>query len=86
MDKQYMLDMIRVRMDEVEKKYRACFDTDGPSKSKAGAAVNRARCMKELRVLRLLEYLVMRCPDTLTMDNADLCAAFDQLTEPSRRK
>lgn len=86
MNKKYMLEVLRQRMHDVESKYRACFDTDGPSKSKAGAAVNRARCLKELRVLRLLEYFILRCPDTLTMDNADLCTAFDQLTEPSRRK
>ena len=84
MDKEYMRDMLRARLKEGETKYRACFDTDGPSKSKAGAAVNRSRCLKEMRILHLIEYLVLRCPDTLTIDG-DLCEAFDQLTEPTRK-
>lgn len=81
-----MLNAIRIRIAEVEKKYRACFDTDGPSKTKNGAAVNRARCLKELRTLKLLEYLLLRCSSNITMDDVDLCAAFDQLTEPRGSK
>lgn len=83
MDKEYMLLMIRARIKEVETKYRAYFDTDGPSKSKAGAAVNRSKCLKEMRYLHLIEYLILRCPDTLTIDG-ELCEAFDRLTEPRR--
>lgn len=85
MDKEYMIDLIRARLKEVETKYRACFDTDGPSKSKAGAAVNRSRCLKEMRILHLIEYLVLRCPDTMTIESDELCQAFDQLTEPTRK-
>ena len=85
MNKQYMLAVIKIRLKDVERKYRACFDTNGPSKSKSGATVNRSRCMKEIRTLRLIEHLILRCPDTLTIDNEELCKAFDQLTEPGRK-
>lgn len=83
MNKEYMLEMINERIKIVEEKYRACFDITGPSKSEKGAAVNRSRCQKELRILKLLHYFVMRCPDTLSLPD-DLTDAFDQVVEPRR--
>ena len=76
-----MLQMLKIRIEELEKKYRMYFDTDsGPSKSKSGAACIRSRIKKQLGVLKLLEHIILRS-SIVTIDNDDLCAAFMKLVE-----
>lgn len=86
MNKAYMLEMVRQRIKILEAKYREYFDTNGPSKSISGAACIRSRIKKDLGVLQLLEYLLLYCPDTMEIDNSNLCAAFDRLVEPRELK
>lgn len=83
MDKEYMLQTIKIRIKELEKKYREYFSTDnGPSSSKSGAACMRSRIKKDLDVLKLLEALLMYCPATMVIDNENLERVFNRLTEP----
>lgn len=88
MNKQYLLAAIRQRIAQVESEYRKYFDLEnGPSKSYSGASCMRSRLKKDLGTLRLLEYLVLRCPDDMTLpDNDELVKAFDRLVEPRRLK
>ena len=84
MNKEYMLRVLSYVIPEMEAKYRSLFDTSGSSKSKAGAAVNRSKRKKLLDIAKLIEYLLRYCPDTMEITDADLCRAFDRLTEPRR--
>lgn len=84
MDKEYMLETLRRVIPEMEAKYRSLFDTNGSSKSVKGAAVNRSKRKKLLDLAKLIEYLLMYCPDNMEITNPDLCKAFDRLTEPRR--
>lgn len=84
MDKEYMLETLRRVIPEMEAKYRSLFSTDGSSKSIKGAAVNRSKRKKLLDLAKLIEYLLMYCPDNMEITNPDLCNAFDRLTEPRR--
>lgn len=83
MKKDYLLRMIRQRITELETKYRDYFDLDtGNSKSYSGAACMRSRIKKDLGTLKLLECLVMYCPNTMRLDNQEICDAFERLVEP----
>ena len=87
MDKKYMLIAICNRIAELEKQYRKYFDQEtGPSKTYYGAACMRSRIKKELETLKLIQYLLMYCPDTMEIDSAELTAVFDRLVEPRRHK
>lgn len=83
MDKQYMLSMLSQRIEELEALYRGYFDFT--SYTYGSAASMRSRIKKQLYQARLLEYLIMRCPDTMTIEDKDLCQAFDMLVEPRRK-
>lgn len=84
MDKKYMLETLKYTIPEMEAKYRSLFSTDGSSKSIKGAAVNRSKRKRLLDLAKLIEYLLMYCPDNMEISNADLCHVFDRLTEPRR--
>lgn len=87
MNKSYMLEIIRQRIHELQAKYREYFDLDnGPSKSYSGAACSRSRIKKDLGTLQLLEYLLVLCPDTMLIDDQEICDTFDRLTAPRRLK
>lgn len=87
MDKEYMLSMVKVRIAELESIYRGYFDTDkGPSKTYMGSACLRSRTLKDINTLKLIEYLLMYCPDTMIIDDPTITAAFDRLAEPRRLK
>lgn len=84
MNKDYLLTQIRARIEQVEVEYRKYFDLEnGPSKSYSGAACSRSRLKKDLGTLRLLEYLIIRCPDTMELIDS-LVEAFDRLVEPRK--
>lgn len=84
MDKEYMLETLKRVIPEMEAKYRSLFSTDGSSKSIKGAAVNRSKRKRLLGLAKLIEYLLMYCPDDMEITNPDLCYVFDRLTEPKR--
>lgn len=87
MNKEYMLSVIKERIKALESEYRKYFDLDnGPSKSYSGAACIRSRIKKDLGVLKLIEYLLVYCPDTMEIVNDELCNVFDRLVEPRRLK
>lgn len=87
MNKEYMLTLIRERIKQLEITYRSYFDTDnGPSKSYHGSACMRSRTLKDMNTLKLIEYLLMYCPDTMEIVSEELIKAFDRLTEPRRLK
>ena len=84
MNKDDMLALIRIRISELESEYRKYFDTDnGPSKSYSGSACLRSRVKKDLGTLKLLEYLILRCADSVIL-NIENEAAFNRLVEPRR--
>lgn len=86
MNKEYLLSVIKQRIKQVESEYRKYFDLEnGPSKSYSGAACMRSRLKKDLGTLRLLEHIITNCKD-ITLDDDDLCNAFDRLVEPRRLK
>ena len=85
MNKEYMLALIRDRIKELEKIYRDYFDTDnGPSKSHSGSACLRSRTLKDMGTLKLIEYLLVYCPDSMEIVSEDITKAFDRLVEPRR--
>lgn len=84
MNKEYMLGVLKDAITALEKEYRFYFNTEG--KSENGAATMRSRLKKDIGLCKLIEYLVMRCPGTLTVDNAELCAAFDRITDRALRR
>lgn len=87
MNKEFMLAQVRYRIKELEQQYRSYFDTDGgPSTSVSGAACMRSRVTKDLGTLHLIEYLLINCPDSLSIDSESICKAFDRLTEPRKLK
>ena len=87
MDKEYMLTAIRGRITELEVQYRKYFDQEtGPSKTYYGAACMRSRVKKELDTLKLIQYLLLYCPNTMEIESAELTAVFDRLVEPRRHK
>lgn len=79
-----MLRVLKQVIPEMEAKYRSLFGTDGSSKSAKGAAVNRSKRKKLLDLAKLIRYLLMYCPDNMEITDAELCNAFDRLTEPRR--
>lgn len=85
MNKKYILQKIKERINQLNEQYRKYFDTvNGPSKSVSGSACLRSRITKDLATLRLIEYCVMFCPDNFDLNSPDLEKAFDRLTEPRR--
>jgi hypothetical protein len=85
MNKEYMLTLIRERIEQLEVIYRKYFDTEnGPSKSYRGSACMRSRTKKDLGTLKLLEYLLMYCPDSMEIESEEITKAFDRLVEPRR--
>ena len=87
MNKEYMLALTRERIAQLEAKYREYFDLDnGPSKSYSGASCIRSRIKKDLGTLKLIEYLLVYCPDSMSIESDDITQAFDRLTEPRRLK
>ena len=81
-----MITQLKLRISELESEYRKYFDLDsGPSKSYSGAACMRSRIKQKLNTCHLLLYLLMYVPDTMLIDNKDLCDTFDRLTEPRRK-
>ena len=86
MNKEDMLALIRIRIEELESEYRKYFDTEnGPSKSYSGSACLRSRVKKDLGTLKLLEYLILRCDGSVTL-NEENEPAFNRLVEPRRLK
>lgn len=87
MNKEYMLSILKDAIEALEKEYRFYFDANNcAGKSENGAATMRSRLKKDIGLCKLIEYLVMRCPGTLTVDNAELCAAFDRITDRALRR
>lgn len=84
MDKEYMLSVLKDAITALEREYRFYFNPEG--KSENGAATMRSRLKKDIGLAKLIEYLVMRCPGTLTVDSPELCAAFDRITERALRR
>ena len=82
MNKEYMLEQLKIAIPLMEAKYRSLFDTSGSSWSSKGAAVNRSKRKRLLDLAKLIEYLLMYCPESMFIDNSDLCSAFDRLVEP----
>lgn len=81
MNKEWMLQICRQRIKELQQKYRLYFDSTGPSKSLSGQACLRSRIMKDIRTLKLLEYLLSYCPDSMLIEDQEICGAFDKLTK-----
>ena len=87
MDKDFILHAIKARLEELGKKYREYCDIDnGPSKSASGSACMRARVKKDIDTLRLVEYLVMWCPDSFEITDKDMSDIMDRFLEPRRLK
>lgn len=84
MNKEYMLSVLKDAITALEKEYRFYFVAEG--KTENGSATMRSRMKKDIGLCKLIEYLVMRCPGTLTVDNAELCAAFDRITDRALRR
>lgn len=84
MDRDYMLSVIKECVDNLEKEYRHYFAPENQTAN--GAANLRSRVKKDLGLAKLIEYLLLRCPKDMTVDNADICSAFDRLTERARRR
>jgi hypothetical protein len=77
MDKEFMLAEIRSIIAELEKTYRSYFSNE--NHTNGTNASQRSRAKRALDRARLIEYLLMYCPDTMVIDDQDLCDAFDKL-------
>ena len=87
MDKQFLLEAIKTRIEELVKKYRSYCDTEnGPSKSTSGSACLRSRTKKDMDTLKLLEYLIMWCPDSFEITDKEIQDIMDRYIEPRRLK
>lgn len=84
MNKEYMLSVIKECIECLEKEYRSYFSRD--DRTENGSATMRYRMKRDLGIAKLIEYLLMYCPKTMVIDNAEVCAAFDRITERARRK
>ena len=77
MNKEYMLKEIRTLIAELQKQYRSYFSNENNT---AGSnASQRSRTKRALDRAKLVEYLLMYCPDTMVIDDQDICDAFDKL-------
>lgn len=85
MNREYLLQVVANRIKELQVEYRKYFDTDnGPSKSFSGAACIRSRIRKDLGTLKLIQYLLEYCPDTMVIESKDIIDAVDRLVEPRK--
>lgn len=84
MDREYMLSVIKECIENLEKEYRSYFSRE--DRTENGSATMRYRMKRDLGISKLIEYLLLRCPKGMTVDNADICAAFDKITERARRR
>ena len=77
MNKEYMLKEIRALIAELQKQYRSYFSNE--ENTVGSNASQRSRTKRALDRAKLVEYLLMYCPDTMTIDDQDICDAFDKL-------
>ncbi len=77
--KEQLSQMLTKKAKDLEQRYRLYFDTDGPSKSAAGAAVMRARIKKDLDIVKLVLYLLESCPDDFYIRDADIMDILDKV-------
>jgi hypothetical protein len=77
MNKEYMLKEIRTLIVELQKQYRSYFNNE--NNTVGSNASQRSRTERALGRAKLIEYLLMYCPDTMVIDDQDICDAFDKL-------
>ena len=77
MDKEFMLAEIKALITELEKQYRSYFSNE--THTVGSNASQRSRTKRALDRAKLIEYLLMYCPDSMVIENQDLCDAFDKL-------
>ena len=77
MNKEYMLKEIRTLIAELQKQYRSYFSNE--NNTVGSNASQRSRTKRALDRSKLIEYLLMYCPDTMVIDDQDICDAFDKL-------
>lgn len=83
MDRRWMLQVLKERIAELERKYRSYFDAPGQSYS--GAACMRSRVKKDLGVCKLLEAILLQASDSLVLNSTELEDTFNRLVEPRRK-
>ena len=77
MNKEYMLKEIRTLIAELQKQYRSYFNNE--NNTDGSNASQRSRTKRALDRAKFIEYLLMYCPDTMVIDDLDICDAFDKL-------
>lgn len=80
-----MLEAVRRRIGQLEDLYRGYCNgksSAGVNLTYGGAATLRSNTKRDLGLLHLMEYLLLYCPDTIIIDDADVQKVFDRLTEP----
>jgi len=89
MDKEYMLKIIIEQLEIYKNIYKcACNNRtpDGKDLTYMGAAVARSLAKKNIGTLRLLQQLLSYCNDSMFIDDAQACTAFDRLVHDGKRK
>lgn len=89
MDRDWMLRLVRDRYNQLSIWYKlACQQKNREGKEcGAGTAKEiRTECLRDMRILRLIELLLMFSKPDLFIDDAEAESGFDKLVNPVRRK
>lgn len=87
MDKYYMLDCIERRMKVLKERYQKacrCKNDEGNEITAGAAAAIRTQCKRDIQLLELLKYLLIKC-SSVWIDDVDMSEGFHRLVEPVER-
>ena len=88
MDKDYMLVLVRERIEQLQQRYKLaarCRDDNGELITNGAAAAIRTQCKRDLQILKVIEQLLLYCSSSLYLDDEDIIAGFHRLCEPTER-
>lgn len=89
MDKEWMLKQVRSRYNQLNEWYKlACRqkNREGEDCTYGTAKEIRTECLRDMRILRMIELLLMHCPKGMFIDDEEAESGFDKLVNPVRRK
>lgn len=88
MNKEYMLELVRTRIAELEKRYKlacSCKDDNGNDITQGAASAIRTLSKKDLQILMIMEQLLFFTYKDFFLDDDDLIEGFHRLVEPKER-
>ncbi len=89
MDREWMLRQVRSKYNELARWYKLAAqqkNREGQDCSYGTAKEIRTECLRDMRILRLIELLLMYCSKDLFINDPEAESGFDKLVNPVRRK